>query len=71
METIILKFAASTRATGMRISTAEVLTWINPENEKFWHSGDCEMAAYDPLCNEVRHVENLNQLAAFIREIVL
>lgn len=47
------------------------LLWINPENEKFWHSGDSEMAAYEPLCNEVRHVENLNQLAAFIREIVL
>ncbi len=47
------------------------LLWLNPDNESFWHSGDCEMRAYEPLCNEVRHVENLNQLAAFIRELVL
>jgi len=45
--------------------------WLNPETEQFWNSGDSEMRTYAVLCNEVRACWNLNQLAAFIQELVL
>lgn len=45
--------------------------WLNPETEQFWNSGDSEMRTYAPYCNEVRACWNLNQLAAFIQELVL
>jgi uncharacterized protein with von Willebrand factor type A (vWA) domain len=45
--------------------------WLNPENEDFWNSGDSEMHSYEPFCNEVRLCQNLNQLSAFVRELVL
>lgn len=47
------------------------LIWLNPESEIFWNSGDSEMHTYEVFCNEVRHCQNLNQLAAFIRDLVL
>ncbi len=47
------------------------LLWLNPEAESFWNSGDSEMRTYAVFCNEVRACRNLNQLAAFIRELVL
>lgn len=47
------------------------LIWLNPESEIFWYSGDSEMRAYEPFCNEVRHCQNLDQLAAFVRDLVL
>lgn len=45
--------------------------WLNPEAEAFWHSGDSEMRTYEVFCNEVRACWNLNQLAAFVQELVL
>lgn len=45
--------------------------WLNPEDEQFWNSGDSEIRTYAVLCNEMRGVRNLNQLAAFIQELVL
>ncbi|MDJ0854198.1 MAG: VWA domain-containing protein [Desulfobacterales bacterium] len=50
---------------------ARRLLWLNPEAESFWNSGDSEMRSYAAFCNEVRTCRNLNQLAAFIRELVL
>ncbi len=47
------------------------LLWLNPEAESFWNSGDSEMRTYAVFCNEVRACRNLNQRAAFIRELVL
>lgn len=47
------------------------LIWLNPETERFWYSGDSEMRAYEPFCHQVRACRNLDQLAAFIRELVL
>ncbi|HDI60502.1 MAG TPA: VWA domain-containing protein [Desulfobacteraceae bacterium] len=47
------------------------LIWLNPESEAFWHTGDSEMRAYMPLCNEVRPCQNLDQLSDFIRDLVL
>ena len=45
--------------------------WLNPEAEAFWNSGDSEMRTYAAFCNEVRACWNLDQLAAFTRELVL
>lgn len=45
--------------------------WLNPESEPFWNTGDSEMRTYDVFCNEVRACWNLDQLAAFIQELVL
>ena len=47
------------------------IIWLNPETEQFWNSGDSEMRTYEVLCNEVRACWNLNQLAAFIQDLVL
>jgi uncharacterized protein len=47
------------------------VVWLNPESEAFWHSGDSEMRTYEAFCNEVRACWNLDQLAAFIQELVL
>lgn len=47
------------------------LIWLNPEPEIFWHSGDSEMRACEPYRNQVRACRNLDQLAAFITDLVL
>jgi uncharacterized protein with von Willebrand factor type A (vWA) domain len=47
------------------------LLWLNPEDQRFWNSGDSEVASYAKLCNQMRPCRNLNQLAAFIQELVL
>jgi uncharacterized protein len=46
------------------------LIWLNPEPEQVWNTGDSEMHAYLPYCHEVRPCRNLNQLTAFIRDLV-
>ena len=52
-------------------SRARRVLWLNPESRPFWYTGDSEMRTYEPLCNEVRPCQNLNQLAAFFHELVL
>jgi uncharacterized protein with von Willebrand factor type A (vWA) domain len=47
------------------------LIWLNPEAEMFWYSGDSEMRTYESLCNDVRACGNLNQLTAFIQNLIL
>ena len=47
------------------------LVWLNPETEQFWYTGDSEIRTYQSICNEVRPCRNLNQLSAFIRDLVL
>ena len=47
------------------------VVWLNPESEAFWNSGDSEMRTYEVFCNEVRACWNLDQLAAFIQDLVL
>lgn len=47
------------------------LFWLNPETEQFWYSGDSEMRTYEAICNEVHHCQNLNQLTAFIKNLVI
>jgi len=47
------------------------LVWLNPEQERFWGSGDSEMLRYQNHCNEARSCGNLNQLIDFIQDLVL
>ena len=47
------------------------LIWLNPEQERFWGTGDSEMPRYRHHCNEVRACGNLNQLIDFIQDLVL
>ncbi len=47
------------------------LIWLNPETHRFWYTGDSEMQTYEPCCNEVRQCRTLNQLTAFIQDLVL
>jgi hypothetical protein len=46
------------------------LIWLNPEARVFWSTGDSEMRTYEPVCDEVRPCQNLNQLLAFITALV-
>ncbi|MGB5219115.1 MAG: VWA domain-containing protein [Smithella sp.] len=45
--------------------------WLNPEQENLWGSGDSEIRSFLPHCHEVRQCRNVNQLFAFIEELVL
>ena len=45
--------------------------WLNPEHENLWGTGDSEIRSYMPHCHEVRQCGNINQLFAFIEELVL
>ena len=47
------------------------LIWLNPEQERFWGTGDSEMPRYSHYCNEARPCGNLNQLIDFIQDLVL
>jgi uncharacterized protein with von Willebrand factor type A (vWA) domain len=45
--------------------------WLNPEQETLWGTGDSEIRSYMHHCHEVRQCRNINQLFAFIEELVL
>lgn len=45
--------------------------WLNPETMSTWHTGDSEMPAFRQYCHEVRPCRNLNQLAAFVEDLVI
>ena len=45
--------------------------WLNPEPEHLWGTGDSEIKTYLHHCHEVRQCSNINQLVAFIEELVL
>ncbi|MCG8633235.1 MAG: VWA domain-containing protein [Desulfobacterales bacterium] len=47
------------------------VVWLNPEQERFWGTGDSEMLRYRNHCNEARPCGNLNQLIDFIQDLVL
>ncbi len=45
--------------------------WLNPEAENLWGTADSEIYTYARHCHEVRVCGNVNQLIAFIEELVL
>lgn len=52
-------------------SKCKRIIWLNPEPLNSWDTGDSEMYTYKAHCNEVRPCQNLNQLFAFIEDLVL
>lgn len=47
------------------------IIWLTPEPENLWGTGDSEIYSYAQFCHEVRVCRNINQLVAFIEELVL
>ena len=47
------------------------LIWLDPEPEALWYTGDSEIYAYKTFCHELRPCRNLNQLIAFVEELIL
>lgn len=50
---------------------AGALFWLNPENHRYWDTGDSVMGAYASVCDEVHEVRNLRQLEAFVERVAL
>jgi len=67
--------------TNYRPAAADVLTemadrvravyWLNPEQERFWGTGDSVMPEYRDLCDGVFEVRTLRQLELFIEELAV
>ena len=53
------------------LDTYPCAIWLNPEPESAWNTGDSEMFAYKAHCHELRECRNLNQLVAFVEELIL
>jgi len=50
-------------------SAARALYWLNPENNRYWDTGDSVMGAYAAACDEVYEVRNLRQLERFVERV--
>jgi uncharacterized protein with von Willebrand factor type A (vWA) domain len=50
---------------------ARSLFWLNPENRKYWDTGDSVMSAYTPSCTQVFEVRTLRQLETFVESVAL
>ncbi len=49
---------------------ARQVIWLNPENKLTWGFGDSVMNDYQPYCDQVREVRNLNQLVKAVQDVV-
>ena len=45
--------------------------WLNPENRRYWDTGDSVMSTYAASCTEVFEVRTLRQLEAFVERVAL
>jgi uncharacterized protein len=45
--------------------------WLNPESLTTWDTGDSDMRLFQKYCHELRPCQNLNQLWAFVEDLVL
>jgi uncharacterized protein with von Willebrand factor type A (vWA) domain len=52
-------------------ATARALFWINPEQRRYWDTGDSVIGSYEPVCDGVFEVRNLRQLAAFVERVAI
>jgi len=50
---------------------ARSVFWLNPEQERFWDTGDSVMSRYAPWCDRVDEVRSLRQLERFIESAAL
>ncbi|MBK7977217.1 MAG: VWA domain-containing protein [Deltaproteobacteria bacterium] len=49
---------------------ARQVIWLNPENKLTWGFGDSVMNDYQPYCDQVREVRNLNQLVKAVQDLM-
>lgn len=49
---------------------ARKLIWLNPEHPAQWGTGDSDMHLYQPLCDEIYQVKNLDQLTHAIDQML-
>ena len=47
------------------------IIWLNPESLVTWDNGDSDMRLFRKYCHEIRPCRNLNQLWAFVEDLVL
>lgn len=52
-------------------AAGRALYWLNPEQSRYWDTGDSVMSAYGAVCDEVFEVRNLRQLAAFVERVAI
>ena len=47
----------------------EKIYWLNPEKEAYWSTGDSIINHFQPICESIEEVRNLNQLMIFVEKI--
>ena len=47
----------------------EKIYWLNPEKEEYWSTGDSIVNHFQPICESIEEVRNLNQLKIFVEKI--
>ena len=47
----------------------EKIYWLNPEKEAYWSTGDSIINHFQPICESIEEVRNLNQLKIFVEKI--
>lgn len=50
-------------------SRARALYWLDPEDRRYWDTGDSVIGLYAPMCDAVYEVRNLRQLERFVETI--
>ena len=51
--------------------SARAVLWLNPEQRRYWDTGDSVIGTYAELCDAVYEVRNLRQLEQFVELVVL
>jgi hypothetical protein len=51
--------------------SSRALFWLNPEQQRYWDTGDSIMGIYSPWCDEVSEVRNLRQLERFVEKVAI
>ena len=47
----------------------EKIYWLNPEKKQYWSTGDSIVSSFEPICESIEEVRNLNQLKMFVQKI--
>jgi uncharacterized protein len=58
-----------TEALATISSRARAVYWLNPEDRRYWDTGDSVVGLYAPLCDAVYEVRNLRHLERFVETI--
>lgn len=52
-------------------ASARAMYWLNPEQARYWDTGDSVMGGYAAVCDSVFEVRNLRQLTAFVEKVAV